>query len=414
MRRRDWLIALNAAECLQRAALCSLARSAEDWMNIPLTDLPLAALRLGVPTRAIIKARSLEGEVQHLADTEVDDAAQLGARLIVLGDDDYPAALLDHPLPPPVLYCLGSMPAGPRVAIVGSRRMSPYGHEACQRFAQHLAAAGVVVVSGFARGVDAIAHRAALSVADGKTVAVLGCGIDVAYPRGHRDLAQDIARQGAVLSEFPLRSQPLPWRFPIRNRIIAGLATSTLVVQAAERSGSLITAHQALELGRDVYAVPGSIFDPLADGPNRLIADGATPALRPEDILEGLPLGEQMVLFPTVKPAVGRGSRQSSDPTTGGSTCQATASQGAPPQRTARAIPQSSMASEPSRPSGPPKPPPSGLGGRALAQLDLGDPISAEELAQRLGADIDQVLATLLELELDGWLRRFPGPRYGR
>ncbi len=389
MRRRNWLIALNAAAGFRRATLCSLARSAEDWMNIAQETIPRTALRLGLPTEALQRAWELQDEAQRLATAEVEAAARLGAHLIVLGDDDYPAALLDHPLPPPVLYCRGSLPRGPKVAIVGSRKMSSYGHDACQLFARRLAEAGIVVVSGFALGVDAVAHRTAMSVADGKTLAVLGCGIDVDYPRGHHTLGQEIARQGAVLSEFPMGSPPSRWKFPIRNRIIAGLASGTLVVQAAARSGSLITAHQALELGRDVYAVPGSIFDPFAAGPNRLIADGAAPVLCPDDILEGLSLSEQLVLFPSTKGmSTLEDRRQDHQPST-------TASMSDPPAMSTPTIP-----------------PPTGFAGRALAELADGEPRSAEQLAQQLSADIDHVLASLLQLELDGWVRRLPGPHY--
>lgn len=385
MRRRNWLIALNATAEFRPATLCSLARTAEDWMNIPRESIPGVALRLGVPAEALERAWSLQGEALRLATEETEAAARLGAHLIVLGDDDYPTALRHHPLPPPVLYCRGTLPEGPRIAVVGSRKMSPYGHDVCRLFARRLAEVGIVVVSGFAVGIDAVAHRAAMSVDDGKTIAVLGCGLDVDYPRGHQRLAHQIAQQGAVLSELPLGSPPLRWHFPIRNRIIAGLASGTLVVQAAERSGSLNTAHQALELGRDVYAVPGSIFDPLAAGPNRLIADGAGPALRPEDILESLSLSEQMVLFPSAKGA-SSGSRP--------------AASAAPPTATDTQPPSTAPA-------------PDGFAGRALAHLTGVAPQSAEELAQHLSADIDQVLATLLQLELDGWIRRWPGPRYG-
>jgi DNA processing protein len=171
--------------------------------------------------------------------------------------------------------------------MVGARSCSPYGAQVARELARELAGAGIVVVSGLARGIDGEAHRGALA-GGGLTVAVLGCGIDRDYPRAHAELARRIAESGLVVSEYPEGVEPAPWRFPARNRIVAGLAAATVVVEARERSGALITADFALELGRDVFAVPGEITSGLSRGTNDLIRQGATPLLTADDVLEAL------------------------------------------------------------------------------------------------------------------------------
>ncbi len=173
------------------------------------------------------------------------------------------------------------------MAVVGARSASPYGAQIARMLGRELAGAGLVVVSGMARGIDADAHRGALD-AGGRTVAVLGCGIDRDYPARHAELARRIAEDGLIVSEYAPGVEPAPWRFPARNRIIAGLALATVVVEARERSGALITADFALELGREVFAVPGEITSALSAGTNRLIRQGAAPLLGTEDVLHAL------------------------------------------------------------------------------------------------------------------------------
>jgi DNA processing protein len=179
--------------------------------------------------------------------------------------------------------------ARPAVAIVGARSCSAYGAQVAREVARELAAAGVVVVSGLARGIDGEAHRGALA-GGGPTVAVLGCGIDRDYPRSHAGLAGRIAEDGLVVSEYAPGVEPAPWRFPARNRIIAGLALAAVVVEARERSGALITADFALELGRDVFAVPGEITSALSAGANDLLRQGAAPLLSAGDVLGAIGL----------------------------------------------------------------------------------------------------------------------------
>ena len=230
----------------------------------------------------------MAADAPAIAARESEAAERLGARFLVVGDPDYPAGLSHLTLPPPVLCVCGELPSGPAVAIVGSRRTDAYGQEVAELFARSLAAAGVTIVSGFARGIDAAAHRGALAAEGGRTVAVLGCGLGVDYPVGHERLGREIAARGALVSEFPCHLSPRRWHFPVRNRVLAALAAGTLVVQAAPRSGSLLTARWAVDLGREVWAIPGRIFDERSLGPNALIRDGAPLVQHPREILEAL------------------------------------------------------------------------------------------------------------------------------
>ncbi len=208
------------------------------------------------------------------------------------GDPAYPELLRRIPDPPLSLWLRGEADAGllarPAVAIVGARACSGYGRSVARMLASEAAAAGVVVVSGLARGIDGEAHRGTLA-AGGSTVAVLGCGIDRDYPAAHAELARSIvAAGGLVVSEYEPGVEPAPWRFPARNRIIAGLARATVVVEARERSGALITADFALEDGREVLAVPGEITSALSAGANALLRQGATPVTCAADVLEAV------------------------------------------------------------------------------------------------------------------------------
>jgi DNA processing protein len=204
-------------------------------------------------------------------------------------DSSFPELLRAIHDPPPRLYVRGAGPPellhGPAVAVVGARACSSYGRSVTRSLARELAAAGLVVVSGMARGVDGEAHRGALECG-GATVAVLGCGIDRDYPAVHSELARRICEHGLVVSEYEPGVEPAPWRFPARNRIIAGLCEATVVVEARERSGALITADFALEEGRDVLAVPGQITSSLSAGTNALLRLGATPVTCAADVLE--------------------------------------------------------------------------------------------------------------------------------
>lgn len=207
------------------------------------------------------------------------------ARRVWLGDPEYPALLKQIHDPPARIFLKGRLPTEPMIAIVGSRRATPYGQRAAHRLARDLSEAGVVVVSGLARGIDAAAHRGALEGGTA-TVAVMATGFDRIYPPEHAELAQAIAATGAVITEAENGTLPLPGRFPVRNRIISGLSLGVVVVEAAQRSGALITARMAAEQGRDVFCVPGSIENPLAVGGHQLIKDGAKLVQSVEDVLD--------------------------------------------------------------------------------------------------------------------------------
>jgi DNA processing protein len=228
---------------------------------------------------------------RHDPVTEEERLAALGASALTIEEPEYPAALRNLPDPPPVLFVRGELCVADEwaVAIVGTRRATPYGRQVAEYLGGALAEAGVTVVSGLARGIDGCAHRAALA-AGGRTIAVLAHGLDTVYPPEHGRLAQDIAASGALVTEFPPGTRPDAPNFPRRNRILAGLAQATVVVEAGHTSGALITADLALEQGREVFAVPGNIFSPTNQGSNRLIKEGARPMTSPRDLLEELHL----------------------------------------------------------------------------------------------------------------------------
>ncbi|NJN17689.1 MAG: DNA-protecting protein DprA [Oscillochloris sp.] len=248
-------------------------------------DFALAAAGIdGRSSAALIAAR---GRLD--LDAELTKLTRAGITALGLEDPAYPALLRQIPGAPPLIYVRDALiPADERaVAIVGTRNPSTYGREVAIRLAGELAAAGITIVSGLALGIDALAHRAALD-AGGRTLAVLGSGVDRPYPLQNRRLADRIRTAGALISDFPLGTAPVAANFPPRNRIISGLALATVVVEAGERSGALITVEFALEQGRDVLAVPGSILAAQNVGTNRLIRNGAQPVLGVQDILAAL------------------------------------------------------------------------------------------------------------------------------
>jgi DNA processing protein len=334
------LLAGAGARC--RRVLAS-ARKDDD----PLEFLSRAG---GKPALLRSARRMLADEVPRL----IDRLRARGWRWMGPGESGYPP-LLGHITDPPLgLFVRGRTAPGPAVAVVGSRRATPYGRQVARLLGEELAAAGVVLVSGMARGVDGAAHEAVLA-ASGSTWAVWGAGPDRVYPAEHRDLAEAIASTGAVMTEYPPGTPPRRHHFPERNRIIAGIAAATVVVEAAARSGALVTARQAVDEGREVFAVPGSIFSAQSIGPNTLIELGARPLLAPGSVIE----------------AVGGSWR---DP--GGSAGLA-------------------------RPS------------RALeAHIDAGEAVSVDDLAARSGRTAEELATLLLELELDGLIERQSDGRY--
>ena len=224
-------------------------------------------------------------------DKELQSAERVGARLVPWDDKEYPPVLKQIYDPPPLLYVLGALTPQDQkaVAVVGSRYPTTYGEMFAERMAMGLSQRGVTVVSGLARGVDSAAHRGALA-AGGRTIGVLGCGIDLIYPPENKNLFTEVEAKGAVISEFPLGTPPEKDHFPIRNRVISGMSLGVVVVEATLRSGSLITARFALDQGRDVFAAPGNADSARSAGTNRLIREGAKLVTRAEDVLEEFPL----------------------------------------------------------------------------------------------------------------------------
>jgi len=222
---------------------------------------------------------------------EVDKLKRYGVAVITSGDAEYPRRLAEIYDYPPVLYVRGTLLPEDEwsLAVVGTRRASVYGRQVAEEIVADLARSKVTVVSGLAKGIDAIAHRAAMQ-ADGRTIAVAGCGLDMVYPSDHVALARQIMEHGALVSEFPLGTRPKAEHFPQRNRIISGMSLGVLVIEAGEKSGALSTAHWAVEQNRDVFAIPGSIFSPASKGTNRLIQEGAKLVNHAADILEELNL----------------------------------------------------------------------------------------------------------------------------
>jgi DNA processing protein len=290
-------------------------------------------------------------------------AAARGVHVIAWNDARFPTALLAMPDAPPMLWYRGALEAlnAPAVAIVGSRAASAVALETASGISADLAARGIVVVSGLARGVDSAAHRAALSA--GRTIAVLGSGLERVYPAEHRSLADDIARAGIVLSEHPPDTPPLPFHFPLRNRLISGLSRAVVVIEASDRSGSLITAACALEQGREVMAVPGNVLTGRNRGGHALIRDGATIVESAQDILTELGLAAGVADCAPAD-ASRKGSKGSGDP--------------------------------------------------VLRRMDAGVPYDLDALSGATGIDPTRLLPRLLDLELQGQIRRVDGGRFIR
>ena len=305
-------------------------------------------------------------------------AARAGRKLLILGTPAYPERLAEIAVPPIALEVAGAADwNAPAVAVVGARRASPYGVTVAEEISAGLAGAGITVVSGLARGVDAVAHRAALA-AGGATIGVLGSSHDRLYPPEHHDLARRCAGAGAVATEFPEGTRPLPHHFPRRNRIIAGLALGTVVVEAAERSGSLSTARHAVESGREVFAVPGPIHSETSAGCHALIRQGAGLVRSLEDILE-----ELGPLVPPAKPA-------------GDSAGDGAAAAGSAPPPAADA------------PGGPAAPEDDAARLlRVLRAYPSG--VDIDSLLSCCGLPVQAGLAAISELERQGRARRFPG-----
>ena len=327
-------------------------------------DAGVAALKRCLPEElARLVAQPPSAGTQSAIDaTEHWLAAGPDHFLLTLADAAYPQTLLTTADPPPALFAIGRVELlnRPAIAIVGSRNATRQGAENAQLFARALAQAGVTIASGLALGIDAAAHRGALAAdSDASTIAVVGTGVDVTYPASNRTLTNEVRKRGVVISEFTLRTPAISHNFPRRNRIIAGLTRGTLVVEAALRSGSLITARLAAENGREVFAIPGSIHSPLSKGCHRLIRDGAKLVESAQDVLE------EIGFTP-------RGAARTDD---------------APPEPAAHAD---------------------------VLSLVGHDPVDLERLVEQSGREPGELVGALLELELAQHVERLPGNRYQR
>jgi DNA processing protein len=359
---RAWLV-LARAPGLRAGALHALLEAHGDAAGI-LSASPRAWRAAGLGDETI-GALAAPDPARIAADLAWFD--QPSHHLVPIDSPAYPPLLRQIPDPPPVLFLAGDPAAlaTPQLAIVGSRSPTHGGRETAEAFAAALARAGLTITSGLALGIDGAAHRGALA-AGGRTIAVLGSGPDVIYPASHAALAREVAGAGAVVSELPPGTPPRREHFPKRNRIISGLALGTLVVEASERSGSLITARLAGEQGRELFAIPGSIHNPLARGCHRLIREGAKLVEQARDVLEELgPLAG--VLVPPDAPADGAPPDAGPDPEYG-----------------------------------------------ALLDALGHDPCSVDTLVRRSGLTADVVSSMLLLLELRGDVQLVPGGLYAR
>lgn len=285
---RDWIALSQVIGVGSRTAASLIDRFGSPTACFEASRQSLESTALRRETVDALKST----ETRDRADREIEELTMLGGEAVTLKDPRYPGLLRESYDPPIVVYCLGDFDRAlrqPVLAIVGSRRCSTYGRNVAEMLARELAERGVTIVSGLARGVDSAAHRGALE-GGGLTVAVMGTGLDAAYPKENKRLAERIAEHGALMTEFPLRTPPASQNFPFRNRVISGVALGVLVVEGAERSGSLITARLAYEQGRDVFAVPGNITSAKSFGPNYLIKDGAKLVQTWRDVVEEFPI----------------------------------------------------------------------------------------------------------------------------
>jgi DNA processing protein len=344
--------------------------SAEAVFHASLTELEATGMQ-AASAQAIATGKSAE-----LSREEMARASEQATTLLCYEDACYPPRLKEIYDPPIVLYVRGNVELlkQPGIAMVGTRHPTPYGSGMAERLACDLAAHGLVIISGMARGVDTASHRGAIS-AKGKTIAVLGTGVDVIYPKENSRLAEQIlGLGGAVISEFPLGTSAFPQNFPIRNRILSGMSVGVLVVEAAEYSGTRITARCALEQNRDVFAVPGNVTNKNSWGPNTLIKQGAKLVATWEDVWEDLPAEVKLALAPIPSPESGASISASLFP-----------DEGLPPHEQ-----------------------------RILSLLKADEATHIDELVEQLETEMSssEIFAALFELELNGKVKQMPGKNF--
>ncbi|MGQ9830993.1 MAG: DNA-processing protein DprA [Thermochromatium sp.] len=364
----DWLALILAPRIGPRTCARLLGYFGSPSAVLAADDAQLDQIGLKPETIAALRRPDQARIDRILAWAERPDA-----HLITLADPRYPPLLTQIADPPPVLYARGDadLLSEPQIAIVGSRNPSPNGIEITADFARWLARQGLIVTSGLAIGIDGAAHTAALEV--GCSIAVLGTGPDLVYPAVHRDLARRLVERGVMVSELPPGQEPLASSFPRRNRLISGLSLGVLVTEATLKSGSLITARLALEQGREVFAVPGSIRNPLARGCHALIREGAKLVEEPDEILLELAPQLRATLVASERSMRGEGADV------------------AP-------VPLASLTPEQAR----------------LLEVIGHDPVNLDELTERTGLAIEQISSMLLLMELEGHVSCLPGGRYAR
>ncbi len=358
---RDALIVLNAIPGLGNKRVLELWKAFGSPVKV-WEALSTGVLRsMGLSQPLVLNMETFNA-AEFLEREEVSLKA-CGGRIITLLDEGYPPGLREVPDAPAVLYVQGEFPQGMECsfAIVGSRRPTLYGLQMAEKFSRELSEIGVPIVSGLARGIDAAAHRGCLR-SGGKTVGVLGCGLDVVYPRENAALFNEIRKSGCIISEFPFGTPPLAYNFPRRNRIVSGLSLGVLVVEAQLKSGALITADFALEQGREVFALPGRADSPLSQGPHAIIKQGAKMVLSVEDILEELPIRQREIR---------QGPREGSGD-----------SKGVAPEE------------------------------KELLGIIKEGPVSLEALQGRTGRDLTGLIALLLSLQIKRVVREMPGKIY--
>jgi DNA processing protein len=341
--------------------------SPEEVFRAPLGRLE--ACRLPAPVaQAVFKKQSFKRAEKELALTRRIDRC----RLVNWTEPEYPQNLLQIYDPPVMLYVRGNPEALnlPSISIVGTRRPTLYGTQMAERLGRELAARGLVLVSGMARGIDAIGHQGAMA-ANGRAVGVLGTGVDVCYPKENRKLYEKVLERGAIVSEFPLGTHPAPENFPIRNRIVAGMPLGVVVVEGAQYSGSLITARLAMEFGREVFGVPGNVTQPVSFAPNQLIKQGAKLITNGADVIEELPTPVRAVLVQAEQPEA--------------------------EQRNLLAAASLNSSEK-----------------KIYELLSTDEPKHIDEIVESSGLNSSEVLATLFDLEMKGIIRQTPGKQFSK
>src|SRR6266851_2171593 len=353
--------------CRLSARLLKEFGSPDEVFRAPLPHLQRCKLPSGV-AQAVYKKQSFKRAEKELASTRNIDRC----RLVNWTEQEYPQTLLQIYDPPVMLYVRGDAQVLnlPSIGMVGTRRPTLYGTQMAERLGRELAARGLVVVSGLARGIDAISHQGALAV-NGRAVGILGTGIDVCYPKENRKLYERVLERGAIISEFPLGTHPAPENFPVRNRIVAGMPLGVVVVEGAQYSGSLITARLAMEFGREVFAVPGNVTQPVSFAPNLLIKQGAKLVTCAEDVIEELPTPIRAALTQAEQPEA--------------------------EQRNLLAAAALNRSEK-----------------KLYELLSADEPVHIDDIVERSGLNSSEVLATLFDLEMKGIIRQLPGKQFSK